>query len=261
MDPMQKWTLVVSIIGAAAWVPHLIALAIKLTRKPTLTIMPAAQCQVGFTELGPIFNIKAAITADNQSILVDLVEFEVRHESGATHRFRWHEVSEIKGQMLIPGVASQPVAQESEAIAIKVLPTDFKDLLFKNRMNDHTKGIRKYDYEFIKERRRLVNNNQYDPDTFYVTKVVQDMQAFMQSQMAWKKGSYDIKFLVHTRNGAKTNVPDLRIELSDDDILLLQSNSDNLPKLLKNACYADTPSVGKIQQLEWHWLTKELTTV
>jgi hypothetical protein len=77
--------------------------------------------------------------------------------------------------------------------------------------------------------------------------------------MIWKRGKYDIRFIIHTRNGAKVTAPQLKIDLSDEDIVLLQSNSDNLPKLLKNICYANTPSAGKVQQIEWHWLTKELT--
>jgi len=48
-------------------------------------------------------------------------------------------------------------------------------------MHEHTVKNRKYGYEIIKERRRLVNNNQYVPENFYVTKVAQDLQAFLQS--------------------------------------------------------------------------------
>ena len=82
-------------------------------------------------------------------------------------------------------MVDQPVvvSQGFEAIAIKILPTDLKNVQFWNRLDEHTKGIKQYDYEYKKERRRLVNNDQYDPNKFYVTKIVQDMQAFMQSQM------------------------------------------------------------------------------
>lgn len=258
MDTIQKWTLAVSIIGALAWVPHIITLLVKIFQKPILTITPADHCEIGFTELGPIFNIKAALTADHKNILIDSIEFNLKHESGSNYRFKWHEVSEVKGQMIVPGITSQPIVQESEAIAIKILPTDFKDLLFKNRMQEHTQGIKKYDYEFNKERRRLVNNNQYDPEKFYPTKAVQDMQSFMQSQMIWKKGKYNIKLDINNKNNAKTNVPNMNFELSDEDIVLLQVNCDNIFKLQRNKCYVGTSHEDKIQKLEWHFLPKDI---
>lgn len=259
MDTVQKWTLIISIIGAAAWLPPLLSLVKKWLTKPALIITPSNQCLVGFAELGPIINIKMAITADNESILIDRIEFELSHDSGAKQLFRWHEVAEVRGQMIVPGVSNQPVIQESEAIAIKILSTDFKDILLKNRLEEHSEGLRKYDDEFNKERRRLSNNNQYDPLSFYASKTVQDMQAFMQSQMIWKKGQYRVRFLVHTRSEVNLHVPELIFSLSGDDIVLMQANSDNLPRLLKNICLMGTPSADQVQSLDWHWLNKKLT--
>ena len=144
MTPIQSWTLVISLVGAAAWLPHLVTLIIKYVRKPKLTMTPARTCEIGYTELGPIFNIKAALTAEREDILIDKVEFALSHESGDTYLFRWHEIRELKGQMVLPGVQSRPIYQESEAIAIKLLPTDFKDLLFRNRLEHHTQGNKRF---------------------------------------------------------------------------------------------------------------------
>lgn len=259
MDPEQKWTLIISIVGAAAWIPPLLSLVNKWFTKPVLTITPSNQCEVGFTELGPILNIKMAITADNQNILIDRIEFKLSHDSGATHLFRWHEITEVKGQMIVPGVANQPVMQESEAIAMKILSTDFKDVLLRNRLEEHSEGLRKYDYELNKDRRRLFNNNQYDPAEFYTSKTVQDMQAFMQSQMIWKKGRYQVRCLVHARCAANVQIPALAFSLSDDDIVLMQKNCENLPRVIKNICLTGTPSADQILGFEWHWLNKKVT--
>ncbi|MBM3182196.1 MAG: hypothetical protein FJZ86_17905 [Chloroflexi bacterium] len=110
MEPVQFWTLVISLIGAAAWIPHLISLVITLTKRPLITITPSSHADVGFTELGPIINIKVAITSDNGDSLIDLIELDVRHESGSKYKFRWHEVSEMKGQMLVSGVSSESIS-------------------------------------------------------------------------------------------------------------------------------------------------------
>lgn len=258
MDQVQKWTLIVSIIGAAAWIPPILSLIQEWLTKPVLYITPSKQCEVGFTELGPILNIKMALTADNQNILIDRIDFELFHDSGAKHLFRWHEIVEIRGQMIVPGVANHTIFQESEAIAVKILTTDFKDVQLRNRLEEHSEELRQYDSECRKERRRLTNNAQYDPEVFYASKTVQDMQAFMRSQMLWKRGRYQIRFVVHTRGKARVKAPALAFLLNDEDIVLMQSNNDNLPRYLRNTCLANTLSADQIQPLEWHWLPKEL---
>lgn len=257
MTTVQLWTLAISLIGAAAWLPHLVMLSIKFLRKPKLVITPARICQIGFTELGPIFNLKVAITAEHENVLIDSVEFDVQHESGDKHRFRWHEISEQKGQMIVPGIQSQPIYQESDAIAIKILPTDFKDLLFRNRMESHTQGLKYHDYVFNRERRRLINAEQYDAGSFYASSQVQDMQAYLQSQMIWKKGKYSVVMSIHNRNNATAELPVLNFELSDEDIVLLQANCSNMPRLLKYNCLTKAQQDEKPEQFEWHWLSKD----
>lgn len=261
MTAIQSWTLVISLVGAAAWLPHLVMLSVKVLRKPKLTVTPARTCEVGYTELGPIFNIKAALTAEHEDILIDQVEFKIKHESGDVHLFRWHEITEVKGQLIVPGVQSQPIHQVSEAIAIKILPTDFKDLLFRNRLESHTQGLKKYEYDFNREHRRLVNAGQYNSTTFYTSSYVQDMQAFLQSQMIWKKGKYRVEIAVHNRNQAVTDLPTLAFELSDEDIVLLQVNCSNMPKLLKNMCLTEQEREKQHVPLEWHWLKKDLSVI
>tara|TARA_R110000850_G_scaffold177884_2_gene303707 strand:+ start:929 stop:1720 length:792 start_codon:yes stop_codon:yes gene_type:complete len=261
MTTVQMWTLGIGLIGAAAWLPHLVTLTIKILRKPKLTATPARSCEIGFTELGPIFNIKTALTAEHESILIDKVEFRILHESGDVHQFRWHEISEVKGQMIVPGVQNQPIHQESEAIAVKILPTDFKDLLFRNRLESHTQGYKKYEYAFNRERRRLINAEQFRSSAFYGSSYVQDMQAFLQSQMIWKKGQYRVEMTVHNRNKAIAELPKLTFQLSDEDIVLLQANCNNMPKLLRNMCLTKQEVEEHFVPLEWHWLSKDVSSV
>lgn len=261
MTNEQSWTLAISLVGAAAWLPHLFILAIKVFSKPKLTMTPARTCEVGYTELGPIFNIKAALTAENENILIDKVEFSLCHESGDKHLFRWHEVREVKGQMVAPGVQSQPIYQESEAIAIKILPSDFKDLLFRNRLEHHTQGLKKYEYAFNREHRRLVNVGQYDSAKFYASAYAQDMQAFLQSQMIWKKGRYEVSVTLQNRNKAASDLPTLTFQLEDEDIVLLQANCSNMPKLLRNMCLTEQEREKQSEPLEWHWLNKDVSAV
>jgi hypothetical protein len=255
----QTWTLIISLVGAAAWIPHLLFMLKKWLTKPVLTIMPSSTCEVGFTQLGPVLNIRMAITADHQSILVDGIEFEVSHDSGATYLFRWHEIANQNSME----IGQKPLIQDQkpaaiEAIALKILPDDLKEVLLRCRLKEHMEAHDLWIRAFNKERRRLSNNNKYDPLDFYSTKMVQDMQAFMKSQMIWRSGAYEVRSLVHTRSAAVKDIPLLEFSLSNDDIALLQANHDNLPRYLRNLCVENTPQENQFQPFEWNWLYRKL---
>jgi len=259
MDLVQKWTLAISLVGAAAWIPQLLNYAINYFKKPIVNLIPSALCQIGFTELGPIFNLKLAITADNQSVLLSLIEFDLTHEdTGAKHIFKWHEIVEIKGQMFIAGMSGQSISHEVEAVAIKILTTDFKDVFLKNRLENHTEGVISLDYELSKERRRLESSNQYNPEQFYASAIMRNMELFMKSQMIWRKGTYKIKVSLKSNLDIKLICPEMSFSLADEDVLLLQSNSDSISKYLKNTCYVTAQMLDKVEKNNWHWITKKI---
>ncbi len=257
MTNIETWTLVIGAIGAAAWIPQLVRMIASLVRKQVVFLATSGQCEIGFTELGPIFNIQTVIAVNSKEILIDSIEIEIQHESGSRQKFLWHEINESKGQIVIPGTLNQPLFKEMQAIAVKVVSTDLKDILLKNRMERYTSEMRKYADKFNQERRRLIINNVYNPQAFYASAIVQDMQAYMQSQMIWKKGKYTASFVIHV-SAAKPiiNSPKLSFDLTDEDIVLMQSNcTSSIPALLRNVCYGDaapqTPN-------EWNWLNKEI---
>lgn len=112
----------------------------KWRKKPILTLDVGRYVEVGFTELGPVLNLAETFTSD-QNILVSLVEIIITHESGARYDFLWHEISEVKGQMVSSNAGIQPIYQLSEAIAMKILATDFKYVLLRNRLDAHTERL------------------------------------------------------------------------------------------------------------------------
>jgi hypothetical protein len=65
------------------------------------------------------------------------------------------------------------------------------------------------------------------------------MQVFLQSQMIWRMGQYRVEMVIHNRNRAVTDLLTLAFELSEEDIVLLQANCSNMPKLLKNMCLTE----------------------
>lgn len=248
-----NWALVTGVIGAAAWIPPVVSVIRSFFKRPLVTVIPSHYVTVGFTELGPVLNIKVAITS-NQDVLINNVQLNVKHESGANFLFRWHEVVEVKGQMIFPGAANQPVFQETEAIAMKILPSDFKDVELRNRSATHTETCRKLWRDWTVDRRRQMNLGEYDSAVFFASRAVQDMVAYLRSQMVWRSGRYSVQIEMDSKTPSTFDVPALEFELSEYDIVLMQENCDNMSKYMRNACLHDSARQEEFEQLSWHWL-------
>lgn len=49
-----------AVLGALAWLPFIIQMIREKLKKPKLKIIPDKQIEIGYTTLGPIFNINIA---------------------------------------------------------------------------------------------------------------------------------------------------------------------------------------------------------
>ncbi len=76
-------------IGAAAWLPQIAMWLYRSIVRPKLRIVPDQLAEVGFTSLGPIFNVRMAFFVENRDIIIDDVELILRHQDGIIRTFRW----------------------------------------------------------------------------------------------------------------------------------------------------------------------------
>ncbi|WP_221403913.1 hypothetical protein [Pseudoduganella umbonata] len=191
-------------------------------------------------------------------VLITKVQLRIEHESGAGHELHWHEVVEVRGQMVFPGAQSQPVFQESEAIAMKVLATDFKDVELRNRFSTHMINYRKLVREWVLAKIRLEKLGQYNADAFYASSITQGLISYLRSQMIWKSGKYSVHIKVTAKEPVLLDAPVLEFILSQDDIDQLQENNDMIQKWMRNACHAGTSDQSAMVETSWHWLHTEL---
>lgn len=56
-ESMNMKTFILSILGALAWMPIIIQWVQNWLKKPKITIIFGQETEIGFTELGPIFNL------------------------------------------------------------------------------------------------------------------------------------------------------------------------------------------------------------
>lgn len=81
-------------IGAAAWLPQIATWLYRAFVNPKIIIVPDAYAEVGFTSLGPIFNVRLAFDCERKGAVIDGFELHVRHSDGDMRIFRWAGLSE-----------------------------------------------------------------------------------------------------------------------------------------------------------------------
>jgi hypothetical protein len=93
---------VVAIIGAAAWTPQIITWIYRFCTKPIITLYLHKTCQIGYTGLGPIFNIDLALMSERKAITLNNFSVNIKHENGASYLFEWDGISESLSEIQSP---------------------------------------------------------------------------------------------------------------------------------------------------------------
>ncbi|HQU09324.1 MAG TPA: hypothetical protein PLV25_05120, partial [Opitutales bacterium] len=94
MEDQLKPEEIAAYIGAAAWLPQILAWIYRAVVKPKLRVVPNQMAEVGFTSFGPIFNVRIAFFVENRDLIIDGIDLVVRHEGGEERMFRWAGLGE-----------------------------------------------------------------------------------------------------------------------------------------------------------------------
>ena len=221
---VNVWIIVLSILGAAAWIPQLIQLGIKIFTKTSITIINHKEIEIGYNTLGPIINFNLAFLAENEKALINKIELELKHTSNETHKFKWIWYEESLFQMDIPRI-SIPYKKNQIAIALNV-PKDFlvekkigfQSHEFKKKVN----GISK----LLKEEYANLKNSDKDISELKASKNYNDLIDHFNNSFLWKTGEYTIEISIFITKRGKPFSHMMSFELSNIDIRKLK---DNIP--------------------------------
>ena len=89
--------------------------------KSRLRVIPNQSAQVGFTAYGPIFNVNMVFLVENQDLIIDGSELNVRHENVESRNFRWSGIAETFSEINDSAGIKKIVSKDQSPIAIKAL--------------------------------------------------------------------------------------------------------------------------------------------
>lgn len=245
---------IAAFIGAAAWLPQIATWLYKRYAVPLVRILPERQVEIGFTTVGPIFNIRIAFSAESKDAILDNLSVELRHEGGEVHTFAWMGYSETFSEITDTTGNRQTVARDQAAIALKlstILLTEkfvrFQEPTYHEAHQPALSTVLKQ-YHYLKtqapERRHTIIESREAFDLF----------EFYKGNFWWKPGEYSAQFRIGPPNRAKLRDASFSFRLSQSDIDDLRSNLEVIRQYYLNIVEADI-AAKEAQRVAWVWRT------
>ena len=243
---------ILAILGALAWLPQLIVFINKKITIPKLTIITDKDLEIGYTTLGPIFNLQIAFLAEKKRALIRKVEIEMTHENNETHKFTWDWFEEILYEVSIPQSGLIPTRKNQKAIAINVNPDSlvekkigFQQNAFKEKQN---RLVQLTTEEFL----NIINAGN-DSNIIRTRNTFNNLRDYYKNGFNWKIGKYNAKINA-ILSGNQIFTTNVDFQLTNRDIKTLERNIEIAQNLVDIEYGADI----KVKQ-NWLWVnTKKL---
>lgn len=240
---------ILAIMGAMAWLPFIINIIKERLEKPKLKIIPDKQMEIGYTTLGPIFNINVAFLSETKSALITKVDLEIIHESNEHTYFTWTWFEESLFQMDLPQI---PVyyKKNQKAIALNVgintlveKKIGFQNIKFKDDADKLVKILNEDSVNLKSSGKPLVELKSYSSFNNIID--------YAQNAFQWKTGLYDAIFKVSLAESATTFEKGLKFQLSSQDLKRLFKNVESCKS------FVDKVYINVNEELneKWEWIT------
>lgn len=249
MEPQE----IAAYIGAAAWLPQIITWIYRATLKPKLRVVPDQVAEVGFTNFGPIFNVRMAFFVENRDLIIDDIDLVVRHEGGEERMFRWAGLGETFSEITDSAGNRQIVSRDQSPIAIKIVTESlvekfvrFQEPRFHAADGSTTRTLVSH-FNFLKQK----------TPTGFVPQVLESKEYFSvveqrQKWFWWKPGRYEVTLKPRSPQKFKLVSSTFAFELTEVDVDLLRRNVPVIETEIRNVIMSNVPGT-KPDQLTWQW--------
>lgn len=247
----------IAIVGAAAWLPQIGSWAYRLLVKPELRLIPGPSPEVGFTSLGPIFNLTCALSASKKDAIVEKMTAELRHERGEQRLLTWALLNETFSELRNAAGEHAEFSKRQPAIALKVSTSLLSEKLI--CFQDSALG----------EEIRLLGNaatdtyqhfRRTDPEQAGVLSLKSKEHAayiaLFRRHQFWKPGKYDVTVRAYLADVKRPAVRQMSFTLSADDAAKLNANIALIEQVAFDVAH-NAPAEQR-QSVYWSWSNPQL---
>ncbi len=216
---------IAAFIGAAAWIPQLITWGHKLYRRPTVVLIPDSRIEIGYTNLGPIFNLRLAVSVDTQDVLLDNFVVHVEHESGEIRQFVWQGTRETFSQIRDPSGSLHAIEKDESGVAIKVRPDVLVDKFFRFQDPSFAALTKTQVEEVLAHHAYLLEKSENVFQGLMRSDKLHALLSTYKSNFCWRPGRYSAVFRCDSINAKILQNPTkFNFTLSAHDIEQLRGN-------------------------------------
>ncbi len=248
----------IAYIGAAAWMPPIVFILYKLLALPKITFYPDRQVQIGYTTIGPIFNLTLALTVQRKDIILKKIGVKLSHQDGSKHNFGWARISETLSEIRNPldPTPIMSVEKSLPPIIVKISTGNFvqvfiqfQDLHFGSELAKASSGFQKH-FHFIREKKTKLTKE--DIDDAIDCKEFEEIMDFQKSSFRWKKGRYELMFNIQSPNRYKMTKTKFVFNLTQHDADALRTNLDHIRTNYRQTLLTNVEGY-KYETIPWVW--------
>lgn len=218
------WSDIVALIGAAAWLPQLW----RYFQKPRVTPIAGGQIEIGFSELGPIFNPKIAFRVERRDALVTGVHFVIKHERGQITTFDGTQLVETGAQSESTSGEKAFHRRTQDVVALVLTPTAIAERKVLTRERELLKLYENLQEGFGAALSRFKGNSADWVDRVFQSSEYQALETALTKDFVWQPGKYTAVCHV-TIAGQKTATQiEFGFMLTENSVSRLRGNIEKL---------------------------------
>ncbi len=239
---------IAAIIGAFAWTPHVIKWIKNKLTTPKISLIVAKQASIGFTPIGPIFNVRLAFSVEYHDIVISDLKIHVEHEkTGEKTCFSWQGLKQEISTLTTPDGGVIPTEKQHSVLALKLLKTDIIERSVECQKDSFINDIAPFRSIVSEKQQYQQKNNTYNEDDFLKSKEMSDLVDFITQSFNWKRGKYNIKIEIKSSKNFKLVDNEYTMELDSIDISQLEQNKRFI------LTYFETEKEDKSNKVHWNW--------
>lgn len=240
----------VAVLGALAWLPHLITFLKSFLIKPEVRIIAGKSPEIGFTSFGPIFNIRIALSVKYRDLVISNFQLKVTHESGEEKLFEWQGITQqILNMKTTDG--SIPYEKEHSVLAMKLNQRDVEERFIRCNEVAFISGKNILEDKAIEIIAFEQSQTGYDPKVSLKKKECRDLYNYIKQAAGWRAGKYRVS--IHMESPESFNLVGNCYEftLLPIDVEYLEKNKGNIEQSYLNVFIPqDDPD---FRVVNWNW--------
>jgi len=243
---------IAAIIGALAWLPHIIKMIRAYFSKAEIRIILPKTAEIGFSIFGCIFNTKIAFSTKNKDIVVSEIGIKLKHESGFEKALSWQGITQRLAEFIKDNTTTYPMEKKQSVLAIKLNQKDIEERFIRFQDNSFLENKDSLQIKLIKKISYLQKSEKMSELTS--SDEFLDLISFVNHSFIWKAGKYTLEFIIESPEKFILKDYKYSFELTPIDIDTLDKNKKCIEDVVEEVGKVIENPEYKVEDIPYNWV-------